>query len=95
MMDAAGLFMDEGRAHAVERALAGQDLSVQEIELLLKSRNQDLLALGIAANYLREKTVGGSVTYVVNRNINYSNVCILNCRFCAFSRDYRSPEAFF
>ncbi|MGC8557823.1 MAG: 5-amino-6-(D-ribitylamino)uracil--L-tyrosine 4-hydroxyphenyl transferase CofH [Nitrososphaeria archaeon] len=95
MMDVAGLFMDEGRAHAVERALAGQDLSVQEIELLLKSRNQDLLALGIAANYLRRKTVGDSVTYVVNRNINYTNVCILNCRFCAFSRDYRSPEAFF
>ncbi|MGC8600339.1 MAG: 5-amino-6-(D-ribitylamino)uracil--L-tyrosine 4-hydroxyphenyl transferase CofH [Nitrososphaeria archaeon] len=93
--DILGLFSDEERARAVEKAMAGHDLNVDEIELLLKSRNQDLLALGIAANYLRKITVGDTVTYVVNRNINYTNVCILNCRFCAFSRDYRSPEAYF
>jgi len=93
--DILGLFSDEERARVVQKAMAGHDLNVDEIELLLKSRNQDLLALGIVTNYLRKKTVGDTVTYVVNRNINYTNVCILNCRFCAFSRDYRSPEAYF
>jgi hypothetical protein len=53
--DILGLFSDEERARVVEKAMAGHDLNVDEIELLLKSRNQDLLALGIAANYLRKK----------------------------------------
>ncbi|MDG7036221.1 MAG: 5-amino-6-(D-ribitylamino)uracil--L-tyrosine 4-hydroxyphenyl transferase CofH [Nitrososphaerota archaeon] len=90
-----GLFEDEERARAVEKALAGQDLNGLEVETLLKSRGHDLFLLGLAADHLRKITVGDTVTYVVNRNINYTNVCILNCEFCAFSRNYRSPEGFF
>ena len=89
------LFEDESRIKAVEKAISGQDLSVEEIETLLSSRGKDLLMLGVAADYLREKTVGEVVTYVVNRNINYTNVCALSCKFCAYSRSFRSPEAYF
>ena len=88
-------FDDEEKTKVVEKALSGQELTVKEIELLLKFRNRDLLMLGIAADYLREKTVGDIVTYVVNRNINYTNVCILGCKFCAYSRQYGSAEAYF
>ncbi|MGC9209118.1 MAG: 5-amino-6-(D-ribitylamino)uracil--L-tyrosine 4-hydroxyphenyl transferase CofH [Nitrososphaeria archaeon] len=90
-----GFFSDDERAEAVKRALYGHDLSVDEIELLLKARGRDLLVLGAVADHLRKITVGDVVTYVVNRNINYTNVCILSCKFCAFSRGYRSSEAYF
>ncbi|MDT7886648.1 MAG: 5-amino-6-(D-ribitylamino)uracil--L-tyrosine 4-hydroxyphenyl transferase CofH [Thermoproteota archaeon] len=79
----------------VERALSNKDLYLDEVERLLKCRGIDLYLICLAADYLRKETVGDIVTYVVNRNINFTNVCIMNCGFCAFSRDFRSEETYF
>ena len=49
----------------------------------------------MTADELRRRTVGDVVTYVVNRNINFTNVCIKRCGFCAFSRDHREEEGYF
>src|SRR5947208_7226859 len=49
----------------------------------------------MVADELRKRKVGDVVTYVVNRNINFTNVCIKQCGFCAFSRDFREEEGYF
>src|SRR6184192_158053 len=54
-----------------------------------------LHALALAADELRRRQVGDVVTFVVNRNINFTNVCIKHCGFCAFSRDHREEEGYF
>jgi 7,8-didemethyl-8-hydroxy-5-deazariboflavin synthase CofH subunit len=79
----------------VEKALSHKELNLLEIEKLLKCRGLELLLICFAANILRKETVGDIVTYVINRNINYTNVCIMRCGFCAFSRDYRNEENYF
>ncbi len=79
----------------VERALSNKDLYLEEVERLLKCRGIDLYLISLAADILRKETVGDIVTYVVNRNINFTNVCIMNCGFCAFSRDFRHEETYF
>src|SRR5689334_16118397 len=53
---------------------------------LANSEGDDLLGLLVAANALRSELAGNIVTYVVNRNINFTNVCFIGCKFCAFSR---------
>jgi 7,8-didemethyl-8-hydroxy-5-deazariboflavin synthase CofH subunit len=55
----------------------------------------DLLALLIAANTLRRDLVGNIVSYVVNRNINFTNICFVGCKFCAFSRGPREADSYF
>jgi len=87
--------LDPGVAAALGRALEGRDLSVEESVMLLGARGREFTALLLAADELRRRTVGEVVTYVVNRNINFTNVCIKHCGFCAFSRDYRSEEGYF
>ena len=52
---------------------------------LADAQGDDLLALAVAADELRRSIVGDTVTYVVNRNINFTNVCFVGCKFCAFS----------
>jgi 7,8-didemethyl-8-hydroxy-5-deazariboflavin synthase CofH subunit len=59
------------------------------------TRGTDLLALAAVADLLRERLVGDRVTYVVNRNINFTNICFVGCKFCAFSRGPNHPEANF
>ncbi len=49
----------------------------------------------MTADELRKRTVGDITTYVVNRNVNFTNVCIKRCGFCAFSRDFREEEGYF
>jgi len=82
-------------ARAADRALAGHDLSLDEVAALFEAPAADLPALAMAADELRRRTVGDIVTYVVNRNINFTNVCIKRCGFCAFSRDHRTEEGYF
>ena len=75
------------------RALAGageRDLSQQEIALLFTARGTELAELCRVANELRREVNGDEVTYVVNRNINYTNLCYFRCRFCAFSKGPKS-----
>src|ERR1700741_781154 len=82
-------------AAIIERAVRGDDLSIDDATHLFDCEGSELLALTAAADYLRAQTVGDVVTYVVNRNINFTNVCVKACRFCAFSRTQRSEEAYF
>jgi len=78
---------------ALERAAAGQRLSSADITALLESR--DLLALGRAADAVRWRLHPERViTYVVDRNINYTNVCVSGCEFCAFYRHEGHAEAY-
>jgi FO synthase len=62
---------------------------------LANSEGDDLLGLLVAANILRAELAGNIVTYVVNRNMNFTNVCFVGCKFCAFSRGPREADAYF
>ncbi len=75
-------------------ALSGADIGVQEARLLLETTGAEYHATLAVADELRRETVGDIVTYVVNRNINFTNVCIKRCGFCAFSRDFRLEEGY-
>jgi 7,8-didemethyl-8-hydroxy-5-deazariboflavin synthase CofH subunit len=79
----------------LERSLAGDEVSVSDGVVLSGVRGVDLHALCLVADELRRRQVGESVTYVVNRNINFTNVCIKNCKFCAFARTVRSEQGYF
>ena len=81
--------------HILDRALAGADITVDEATSLFDADGSDLLAMTAAADYLRAKTVGDVVTFVVNRNINFTNVCVKACGFCAFSRGHLAEEGYF
>ena len=70
----------------LERANIGRDLTEDEIVRLIRARGDDFNAVVQAADTLRQKTVGDSVSFVVNRNINYTNICYFKCQFCAFSK---------
>ena len=73
-------------AAIIERCLAGGPVAETEIATLLRSRGTDFGAVIEAANTLRKKVCDDTVSYVVNRNINYTNVCYFKCQFCAFSK---------
>jgi 7,8-didemethyl-8-hydroxy-5-deazariboflavin synthase CofH subunit/7,8-didemethyl-8-hydroxy-5-deazariboflavin synthase CofG subunit len=66
--------------------LAGQEPGVNEIADLFGARGAEVVAVADVADDLRARTVGDVVTWVANRNINYTNVCTFKCRFCAFSK---------
>jgi len=83
---------------AIERTLATQDgasLSFDQAMLLANADDADLIGLLVAANHLRREVCGNLVTYVVNRNINFTNICFVGCKFCAFSRGPREGDAYF
>ena len=82
-------------ADVLERALAGRDLNFDDGLALCGATDDDLLAVLKIANELRRRAVGDRVTYVVNRNLNFTNVCIVGCAFCGFSRGPNSPDAYF
>ena len=74
------------------KAEAGERLSAEEGVFLFNGA--ELHRLGQVADRVRERKVGRRASYVVNRYLNYSNVCILSCQFCAFAKKKREPEAF-
>ena len=78
----------------LDSALAGDEVSVADANLLAHATGRNLAAMTLAADELRQRQVGDVVTYVVNRNINFTNVCIKHCGFCAFSRDHREEEGY-
>ena len=83
---------------ALERVLDSQDggtIDASEEVALGRASGDDLLGLLVAADSLRKSLVGDVVTYVVNRNINFTNVCFVGCKFCAFSRGPRESDAYF
>src|SRR5262245_1640882 len=79
----------------LSRALDGHDVSVADAILLAECGGRDVHALTLVADELRRRQVGDVATFVVNRNINFTNVCIKHCTFCAFSRDHREEQGYF
>src|SRR5580704_10550042 len=73
----------------------GADLSLEESYALANAEGDDCLGLLAAANLLRAELCGNIVTYVVNRNINFTNICFVGCKFCAFSRGPRESDTYF
>ncbi|HEV3331990.1 MAG TPA: 5-amino-6-(D-ribitylamino)uracil--L-tyrosine 4-hydroxyphenyl transferase CofH [Bryobacteraceae bacterium] len=79
----------------LQRAAAGRELSIEDAAALFAAEGDDLQRLVTAADQLRRRRVGDQVAYVVNRNINFTNVCVKRCGFCAFSRGHRAEEGYF
>jgi len=77
---------DRKVARIIDHCLAGKRPSVEQIETLFGATGAALHRVVQSADRLRRETVGDTVRYVVNRNINYTNVCTLKCGFCAFSK---------
>ena len=77
-------------AGILARSLEGTPPRVAEIERLFRSRGPEVEAVARVADTLRERACGDTVTYVVNRNINYTNQCYFRCGFCGFSRGPKS-----
>ena len=76
----------------LDRALAGTAPTRDEVEVLFTAHGSDVEAIADAADIIRRAVVGDVVTFVVNRNINYTNQCYFKCGFCAFSKGPRSLD---
>ena len=87
--------LDPSVGRILDRALNGEDISVEEAVSLFDTQGLEYSATVMVADELRRRTVGDVATYVVNRNINFTNVCIKRCGFCAFSRDHREEQGYF
>jgi len=79
----------------LNKALSDKEISAQDGLRLYNAAGIDFHLVGLVADEIRKRRVGDTVTYVVNRNINFTNVCIKQCGFCAFSRDFREEEGYF
>jgi 7,8-didemethyl-8-hydroxy-5-deazariboflavin synthase CofH subunit len=79
---------------SLEAARAGQELTFQQGLRLATAEGAALDALVTVAEVLRRETVGEAITYVVNRNINFTNVCFVGCSFCGFARGPAAPDAY-
>jgi 7,8-didemethyl-8-hydroxy-5-deazariboflavin synthase CofH subunit len=79
----------------LDRALEGRELSAWDGEALFAAEGDDLQRLLATADELRRRRVGDRVGYVINRNVNFTNVCVKRCGFCAFSRGHRAEQAYF
>jgi FO synthase len=78
--------VDRAIERIIQRALVGARLNAPEIVRLFAARDADCRRVVAAADELRRTTSGDIVRYVVNRNINYTNICSYRCQFCAFSK---------
>src|SRR5664279_4857282 len=76
-------------------SLDGAQLTRDECDLLATATGDDLFGLAVAANEIRHQLVGDVISYVVTRNINFTNVCFVGCKFCAFSVSPRDHTAYF
>jgi FO synthase len=79
---------------ALERALDGAELGFGEGLLLARAEGRDLAALVKTAHELCRRASGDRITYVVNRNINFTNVCFVGCSFCGFARGPAARDAY-
>ncbi|MCI0348585.1 MAG: 5-amino-6-(D-ribitylamino)uracil--L-tyrosine 4-hydroxyphenyl transferase CofH [Acidobacteriales bacterium] len=90
--------MSDSIRTALESVLASHNggvLTPEQCLVLANASDDDLIGLITAADLLRRQMVGVTVTYVVNRNINFTNICFIGCKFCAFSRGPREADAYF
>ena len=79
----------------LNKSLSNKEITTQDALELYNSNETDFYLIGMVSNEIRKKLVGEKVTYVINRNINFTNVCIKQCGFCAFSRDFRESQGYF
>jgi FO synthase len=82
-------------AAILRHAESGRPPTVAEAELLFSATGPELHALRSTADTVRAERSGDVVTYVVNRNINFTNICYTGCRFCAFAQRRDDPDAYF
>lgn len=78
----------------LDKCLSDKEISNKDALKLFDSKDLELSLIFLIADELRRRENGNIVTYVVNRNINFTNVCIKQCGFCAFSRDFRQEEGY-
>jgi FO synthase len=81
-------------AQILDNALSGVEISTRDAVTLLETEGPDLHALLQAADLARKEDVGDDITYVVCRNINFTNVCYVGCSFCGFARHADEAEAY-
>jgi len=86
---------DSSVSEILNKSLSDKEISAKEGLTLYNTSGIDFHLVGLVADEIRKRRVGDTVTYVVNRNINFTNVCIKQCGFCAFSRDFREEEGYF
>jgi 5-amino-6-(D-ribitylamino)uracil---L-tyrosine 4-hydroxyphenyl transferase len=79
----------------LNQSLDSKNISTKQAVELFHTKGTEMIMTAMVADLIRRKTVGDKVTYVINRNINFTNVCIKRCGFCAYSRDFRSEESYF
>lgn len=87
--------IDPQIARSLERALRGHEIGFDDGLSLAETCGLELEALVLTGDQIRRDRAGDVVTYVINRNINFTNVCFVGCRFCAFSRAPREQDAYF
>jgi FO synthase len=86
---------DDAAPRAVAKARDGARLTAEEMTALFAERRPEVIEeMRSAADELREELAGETVTFVVNRNINVSNICVVGCAFCGFGQGRRSPDAY-
>ena len=86
---------DDAAPRAIEKARDGHALTADELTGLFAERRPAVIEdMRAAADELRRRLAGDTVTFVVNRNINVSNICIVGCAFCGFGQSKRSPDAY-
>jgi len=86
---------DRTAPRAIERARENERLTREELTALFAERRPEVIEdMRLAADELRGKLAGDVVTFVVNRNVNFTNVCSVGCAFCGFGQGRRSPDAY-
>jgi 5-amino-6-(D-ribitylamino)uracil---L-tyrosine 4-hydroxyphenyl transferase len=89
------LSMSEVVTQILDRALQGDDIATADaVTLLAQTVPETIEQIRVTADKLRQQQVGDTVTYVINRNINFTNICEQHCSFCAFRRDAGTEGAF-
>jgi FO synthase len=80
---------------AIRKGREGQELSEDELTALFaETRPEVIEEMRVAADELRQELAGETVTFIVNRNLNFTNVCTVGCAFCGFGQGRRSPDAY-
>ena len=79
----------------LNQSLDSKNISIKQAIELFETTGTEMIMTAMVADNLRRKAVGDNVTFVINRNINFTNVCIKRCGFCAYSRDFRNEESYF
>ncbi|MCK4848916.1 MAG: 7,8-didemethyl-8-hydroxy-5-deazariboflavin synthase subunit CofH [Candidatus Heimdallarchaeota archaeon] len=85
----------KGLKKILKKAMNDDPIERNDLSTLFHARGHDIIQIAQVADVIRERQVGESITYVVNRNINFTNVCTRNCLFCAYSVSEKSQQAYF